>query len=60
MPAPLQQVNASSTITKQDIIPTNFAIKFVDANINRSITIEPNQPTIILLDLKKNIITQVR
>jgi len=47
-------------IQQNQVIPTNFALKFVDASINRSVTIEPDQPTIILLNLQKNVITQIR
>ncbi len=41
-------------------IPSNFILKFVDTNLNRSINIEPDSSTIIMLDLKKNVITRVR
>jgi len=41
-------------------IPSNFILKFVDTNLNRAINIEPDTPTIIMLDLKKNVITRVR
>jgi len=41
-------------------LPANFALKFVDTTVNKSVTIEPDQQTIILIDLKKNVITQVK
>jgi len=41
-------------------LPINFAIKYADVNVNRAIQVEPNQETIILLNLTKNIVTPVK
>jgi len=48
------------TVSITPDIPSNFILKFVDTNLNRAINIEPDTPTIIMLDLKKNVITRVR
>jgi hypothetical protein len=59
--ANLQQKEAEENLAKTPIdIPTNFALKFVDTNMNKAITIEPDQPAIIILNLTKNIVTQVK
>jgi len=52
---------SGDTIAPVEIdLPANFALKFVDTTVNKSVTIEPDQQTIILIDLKKNVITQVK
>jgi len=56
------QINqpATGTVVPADALPINFAIKFVDVNVNRAIQIEPDQETVVLINLTKNIITPVR
>jgi len=39
--------------------PKNVAYKYVDTNSNKSITIEPDEPIVIILNLYKNIIATV-
>ena len=52
---------SGDTTAPQEIeLPANFALKFIDTTVSKSVTIEPDQPTIILIDLKKNVITQVK
>lgn len=41
-------------------LPINFTIKYADVNVNRAIQIEPDQETVILLNLTKNIVTPVK
>ena len=39
--------------------PKNVAYKYVDTSSNKSITIEPDEPIVIILNLYKNIIATV-
>jgi hypothetical protein len=39
--------------------PKNVAYKYVDTNSNKTITIEPDEPVVIILNLYKNIIATV-